>query len=94
MRSFAPITAFFALLATSGQAAPVADAQDAIAIAVAIGTPLYGKERLEGEKPYRAFLTNGVWHVSGSMPKKMLGGVAVAEIRAADGEVLRVTHGK
>ncbi len=72
----------------------VPDAETAIRIAVAIWEPIYGREIIEAEKPYRASLMGGVWVVEGSLAPGMLGGVAVAEISKADAPVLRVSHGK
>ena len=73
----------------------VPDAQTAIAIAVAVWNPIYGKDNIEKEKPYSAKLTNGVWIVEGSLPKPMtVGGWAIAEISKEDGKILRVSHGK
>ena len=72
----------------------VPDAKTAIAVAVAVWAPIYGEERIAGEKPYQARLTNGVWVVEGSLPEGWLGGVAVAEIARDDGRILRVSHGK
>lgn len=82
------------LLVASARAEVVRNAQSAIEIAVAAWTPLYGRAHVEGKKPYHAFLKNGIWHVNGTLPKNTLGGVPVAEIRASDGKVLRVSHGK
>lgn len=73
----------------------VPDAETAIKIAVAVWGPIYGKEHIEKQKPYIATLSNGVWHVQGSLPKEFTaGGVAVAEISKTDGKILRVSHGK
>ncbi|MEO8206301.1 MAG: NTF2 fold immunity protein [Chthoniobacterales bacterium] len=52
----------------------VPDSQTAIAIAVAVWNPIYGKKQIGNEKPYNAVLKDGVWTVTGSMPKPMLGG--------------------
>jgi hypothetical protein len=71
---------------------PTADV--AIRIAVAVWEPIYGKQNIERQKPFRATLANGVWHVQGSLPQGWLGGVALAEISRKDGRVLRVSHGK
>ena len=72
----------------------VPDAATAIAIAVAVWNPIYGEEQIDREKPFTARLESGVWTVSGSLPKGMLGGVAEAEIAKDDGRILRVSHGK
>jgi NTF2 fold immunity protein len=72
----------------------VLDADTAIAIAVAVWGPIYGEDNISREKPFAVSLLNGVWTVEGSLPKGMMGGVAVAEIAKADGRILRVSHGK
>jgi len=73
----------------------VPDAKTAIKIAVAVWEPIYGEEKIAGEKPYQARLeTNGIWIVEGSLPKGWVGGVAVAEIAKSDGRILRVSHGQ
>jgi hypothetical protein len=70
----------------------VPDARTAIKIAVAVWEAIYGEEKIAGEKPYRARLTNGVWTVEGSLPAGSVGGVAIAEIAKNDGKILRVIH--
>jgi hypothetical protein len=70
----------------------VPDAETAIAIAVAIWNPIYGKKQIEEEKPFKASLSNGVWTVHGSLPEGCVGGVAIAEISKDDCKVLRVIH--
>ena len=77
----------------------VPDEETAIKIAIAVWSPIYGKERLENEKPFNAILRNGIWYVSGSLPKAekgeiIVGGVAEAEIAEDDGRIIRVSHGK
>jgi len=70
----------------------VPDEQTAIAIAVAIWTPIYGRAHIQNEKPYKAKLSNGVWTVTGSLPEGYNGGTAVAEISQEDGRILKVVH--
>jgi hypothetical protein len=72
----------------------VPDAATAIKIAIAVWEPIYGAAHIAGERPYHAVLRNKIWTVEGSMPKNILGGVAVAEISKDDGRILRVSHGK
>jgi hypothetical protein len=72
----------------------VPDEQTAISIAVAVWTPIYGKDKIENEKPFKAQLKNGVWTVRGSLPENFDGGVAEADISKDDGRILRVIHGK
>ena len=72
----------------------VPTAEVAIKIAVAVWEPIYGADKIAGEKPFRATLTGDVWTVESSMPKQFnLGGVAVAEISKTDGRVIRISHG-
>lgn len=67
----------------------------AIAIAVAIWGPIYGADQIAQEKPYHAKLVNGVWWVSGSLPRGWsVGGVAEARIQKVDGRILGVIHGQ
>ena len=86
------------LLAGVGRASEpkhaVPDQATAIKIAVAAWEPIYGAAHIAGEKPYRAKLHRGVWTVTGSLSRGMKGGVALAEISAENGRIIRVTHGK
>ena len=73
----------------------VPDEKTATKIAVAVWIPIYGEKQIEGERPYHAALSNGVWFVEGSLPgTDRAGGVAEAEISKGDGRILRVSHGK
>ena len=72
----------------------VPDQQTAIAIAVAVWIPIYGKEQIENEKPYHASLKDGVWTVKGSLPKGFKGGTAEARISKNSACILRVIHYK
>jgi hypothetical protein len=77
----------------------VRDEQEAIEIAVKAWIPIYGKEKIEGEKPYHAELEDGVWTVNGSLPEApkgsiAIGGVAIARISQKDGKVIETGHTK
>ena len=72
----------------------VPDAETAIAIAVAVWNPIYGKDVIAQEKPYKASLSKGIWTVTGSLPENAPGGVAETDISKEDGRILRVIHGK
>lgn len=61
------------------------DAETAIKIAVAVREPIYGKDKIQKEKPLYALLKDGVWTVSGSLPAGWRGGVALAEISKKTG---------
>jgi hypothetical protein len=72
----------------------VPDAATAIKIAVAVWEPIYGRKQIQGQKPFRATLRDGVWTITGSLPPNVAGGVAEADISKRDGRVLRMIHGK
>ena len=71
----------------------VPDAETAIKIAVAVWEPIYGRDNIAKQTPFRASLTDGVWTVRGTLPQNWRGGVAEAEIAKIDGRILRVSHG-
>lgn len=71
----------------------VPDEQTAISIAVAAWIPIYGKKKIEKQKPYKAVLNDGVWTVTGTL-KHAVGGTAEALIAQADGRIIRIIHGK
>jgi NTF2 fold immunity protein len=73
---------------------PVPDEATAIRIAVTVWEPLYGKQGIASERPFHATLSHGVWHVRGTLPRGLAGGVAEADIRRSDGKVLRIMHGR
>jgi len=72
----------------------VPDSVTAVRVAEAIWTPIYGEEQLRRQRPFRASLRQGVWHVAGTLPPGAVGGVAVAEISKRDARILRVSHGR
>ena len=82
----------------------VPDSATAVSIAEKALAKIYGKRHIESERPFKASLSNGVWHVGGTLYCKdqhgnvvmdtCVGGVAMADIRQRDGHVLRTGHGK
>jgi hypothetical protein len=72
----------------------VPDAQTAIAIAIAVWSPVYGEKQIASDKPYQAVLKNGLWTITGSVPKGWVGGVATAVISKRDGRVIKIYHTK
>jgi hypothetical protein len=85
-------------------AAPVKvpDAATAVSLAEPALAKLYGKRLIKSERPFVASLSDGVWHVSGTLYCKdkkgnmitnaCVGGAAMADIRQIDGRVLRTGH--
>ena len=72
----------------------VSNKDTAIALAVAVWSPIYGKEKIEKESPYQVFRIDDCWVVYGSLEKGLKGGTAEAVISASDGRFLNISHGK
>jgi len=72
----------------------VPDSATAIAIAVAVWEPVYGKDNVAGEAPYQATLKNGRWTVTGTLPKGRVGGIATAVIDKMNGRIIKLYHTK
>jgi hypothetical protein len=80
------------------------DSATAVGIAEKVLTNIYGKKVIESERPFTAVLSDGIWHVYGTLYCKdnqgnviahmCLGGVASVDIRQRDGHVLRTGHTK
>jgi len=54
----------------------------------------YSKEKILGEKPYVISLKKGIWIMEGTLPDGYLGGTFHIEIKANDGNVIRIIHYK
>ncbi len=73
----------------------VPDSGTAVRVAVAVWIPIYGASQIRSEQPYVATLKDGVWTVTGTLPRQYnLGGVAMARISKRDGRILFVLHGR
>jgi hypothetical protein len=72
----------------------VKDEKAAIAIALPIWNIIYGKDKIQKEAPYFAYLIDDYWVVTGSLPKGSLGGTAKAIIERKTGKVVHVIHWK
>ncbi len=71
----------------------VPDSATAVRIAVAVWTPIYGDSLIMSEQPFVATLKDGVWTVTGTLPRQYTqGGVAMARIAKRDGRILFVKH--
>ena len=73
----------------------VPTAETAIAVAEAVLQPVYGKDQIESERPFKAVLNGKVWVVSGSVPRhdpppgaECPGGAAEIRISKQTGQVL------
>jgi NTF2 fold immunity protein len=67
----------------------VPNSETATKIAEAVLTPIYGKDAVENEKPFRIELANGVWIVDG-VTHAGPGGNLHIEISKKDGRIVRV----
>jgi NTF2 fold immunity protein len=77
----------------------VPNSETAVKIAEAVLAPIYGKEKIELQKPFTAKLKNDVWTVQGTLhcpnsAEHCVGGVAVVEISKTDGRIIFMGHGK
>ena len=72
----------------------VPDEQTAISIAVAVWSPIYGKDKIAKQKPYQVSLVDGYWYVSGSSATPKIHGIAKIVIEKADGRIIDISHGK
>ena len=108
------VSLVFAIVVTLpafGQAKPdatapvkIPDSATAVRVAEQALSKIYGGEKIESEKPFTASLSDGVWHVQGTLYCKdengnvirnaCDGGVAMADIRRSNGRVVRTGHGK
>lgn len=72
----------------------VSQKDTAISIAKAVAEEAYGKGAVAGQLPLVAVLNNGVWHVAGTLPHGVPGGVVEVQISSRDGRILKIIHGK
>jgi len=71
----------------------VPDSATAVRVAVAVWIPIYGERQIMSEQPFVASLKDGVWTVTGTLPRPYnQGGVAMAKIAKRDGRILFVLH--
>jgi hypothetical protein len=79
----------------------VPDSATAVKIAEAVLIPVYGKEKVESERPFTAKLENGVWTVDGTLhcpgdkggvTTDCDGGAAEVKLSKKDGRILRMIH--
>jgi len=82
----------------------VPNQETAIKIAEAVLIPIWGKDKIESERPFAVELKENTWTVygtlrcpggkGGSTTVGCRGGVATVEISRVDARVLSVSHGK
>ncbi|HZS57021.1 MAG TPA: NTF2 fold immunity protein [Bryobacteraceae bacterium] len=74
---------------------PTADV--AVTIAEAVLVPVYGKQLINSERPFKAELSHDVWDVNGTVPcnppgSLCPGGAAEVKISKKTGQILFMTH--
>lgn len=72
----------------------VPDERTAIAVAIAVLTPIYGNDEVQSKSPFFASLKNGKWTVTGTLSSNLVGGVPEVQISKASGKILKVSSGK
>lgn len=70
----------------------VPDKDTAIAIAYSVAMPIYGKEKVDAEKPLRAELEGGTWIVLGTLHGATSGGTLIVQIDQATGRISYLSH--
>ncbi|MGI4865743.1 MAG: NTF2 fold immunity protein [Janthinobacterium lividum] len=67
-------------------------------VAVAVAEPvlfnIFGKQQIVQERPYEAYLINGYWYISGTLPKEYEGGTFEIIMEANNGRVVHLIHDK
>jgi hypothetical protein len=85
--------AFDTTSAQSPTASPrvtIPDEATAIRVAEAVLTSAYTAKDMEGSRPYKAHLSDGVWLVWGTVPKDAVGEPLFVQIDQARGCILRL----
>lgn len=83
--------------------AVVPDSETAVKIAEAVLVPVYGKQTVESERPFKAKLKGEIWTVGGTLhcpdghggiTTHCVGGVAVVQLSKTDARILSIIHYK
>jgi hypothetical protein len=72
----------------------IKDSLIAISISEPILFSIYGEGNIIKQRPYEIYLIDNHWIVSGTLPKRYLGGTFLIILNALDSRILRITHGK
>lgn len=70
------------------------DEATAIAVAEPMLFKVYGQDNIIRQRPYEAYLVDGYWYISGTLPKGWEGGVFEIILNTKTSRVLELTHGK
>ena len=81
----------------------VPDAATAMKVAEAVMIPVYGREKIESERPFKATLRGDTWTIEGtlrcengkgSITTECAGGVAVVKLSKTNARIISMIHGK
>jgi len=73
----------------------IPDPKSAVDIAEIILFPIYGKDNIVRQRPYRVELSNGhVWNIEGTLSTGHEGGTFLIAIDKCDSRVLTIWHEK
>jgi hypothetical protein len=66
----------------------------AVALAESVLFSVYGKKKIDAEKPYEIAFIENYWLINGHVPKNSKGGTFSIIINAKNGQVIKLMHGK
>jgi len=81
----------------------VPNSTTAVIIAEAVLVPVYGKKKVESERPFKATLEDSIWTVDGTLhcsdgkggvTTDCVGGTAEVKLSKVDGRILKMIHYK
>lgn len=72
----------------------IKDSVSAVKIAETILFDIYGKQKIEKQKPYEIYFLDQYWIISGTLPEGYIGGTFLIIIDARNSNILKITHGK
>src|ERR1035441_4589826 len=81
----------------------VPDATTAVKIAEAVIIPVYGRVKIESERPFKATLQGDTWTVEGTfrcpdgtggITTECAGGVAIVKLSKTNARIISMIHGK
>lgn len=79
---------------TIAAAAPPPDTATALAVAERAAFRKFGRKSIVAQRPYEAYVVEGYWCISGTLPWGYAGGTFVVLRNAATDEVVWVSHGQ
>jgi len=72
----------------------ISDKEMAIAVAEPMLFKFYGQENIIEERPYEVYLIKGYWYITGTLPIGYKGGTFLIITNSANGQVVKISHGK